>query len=67
MTFVRNNVTEKLTGFDTIISAWGLTPNNSLADDIRDTVSEVHVIGDAVKIRSAVQAIAEAAQVATHI
>jgi 2,4-dienoyl-CoA reductase-like NADH-dependent reductase (Old Yellow Enzyme family)/thioredoxin reductase len=67
VTFTRNNVTEKLSGFDTIISAWGLTPNGTLADEIRATVPEVHVIGDAVKIRSAVQAIAEAAQVATHI
>jgi len=67
VTFTRNNVTERLTGFDTIISAWGLTPNGGLADQIRGTVPEVHVIGDAVQIRSALQSIAEAAQVATHI
>ncbi|MCK9284651.1 MAG: NAD(P)/FAD-dependent oxidoreductase [Rhodocyclaceae bacterium] len=67
VTFTRNNVSQTLSGFDSIVAAWGLTPNRALAEEIADSVDVVHVIGDAVKIRSAVQAIAEAAKVATTI
>ena len=67
VTFTRNNVSETLTGFDSIVTAWGLTSNRALAEEVADSVDVVHLIGDAVKIRSAVQAVAEAAKVATAI
>jgi 2,4-dienoyl-CoA reductase-like NADH-dependent reductase (Old Yellow Enzyme family)/thioredoxin reductase len=67
VTFTRDNVSATLTGFDSIVSAWGLRPNRALADEVENMGPEVHVIGDAVKIRSAVQAVAEAARVATTI
>ncbi|WP_018990684.1 NAD(P)/FAD-dependent oxidoreductase [Aromatoleum toluclasticum] len=67
ITYMRDGTPGQLTGFDSIVTAWGLIPNDALVDAIRDLVPEVHVIGDAVKVRSAVQAIAEASKVATAI
>lgn len=67
VTYTRDDATHTLTGFDSIVTAWGLAPNNALAEKVKGRVPEIHVIGDAVKIRSAVQAIAEASKVATSI
>ena len=67
VTFTRNNVSETLSGFDSIVAAWGLTPNRALAEEIADSIEVAYVIGDAVKIRSALEAIAEASKVATSI
>lgn len=67
ITYTRGDEHQQLTGFDSVVTAWGLTPNDALAEAVRGRVPEVHVIGDAVKVRSAVQAIAEASKVATAI
>jgi len=47
--------------FDTIVLAAGYHPNDELYREIRPIVPEVYLIGDAVRPRSAVEAILEAA------
>jgi 2,4-dienoyl-CoA reductase-like NADH-dependent reductase (Old Yellow Enzyme family)/thioredoxin reductase len=54
-------------GFDTIVLAVGMTSRNELADEIREKVKEVHVIGDAVDPRRGVDAMREAAEVGRKI
>jgi 2,4-dienoyl-CoA reductase-like NADH-dependent reductase (Old Yellow Enzyme family)/thioredoxin reductase len=54
-------------GFDTIVLAVGVTSRNELADEIREKVKEVHVIGDAVDPRKGVDAMREAAEVGRKI
>jgi NADH dehydrogenase FAD-containing subunit len=58
---------EKLTGFDTIVLAMGAKAYNPLEEKIKGKVSEVYVVGDAVKARKALEAIEEAARVAVKI
>jgi pyruvate/2-oxoglutarate dehydrogenase complex dihydrolipoamide dehydrogenase (E3) component len=54
-------------GFDTIVLAVGMTSRNELADEIREKVKEVYVIGDAVDPRRGVDAMREAAEVGRKI
>jgi len=52
---------------DTIVNALGVVSINNLADEIKDMVSEVHVIGDAGKVGNALNAIAEGAEIGRQI
>jgi len=58
---------KKLEGFDSIVVALGSTPNNELAESIRDKVSELYVIGDASKPREVMEALLEGEEVALKI
>lgn len=58
---------KKLEGFDNIVMALGSTPNNKLADSIKDKVSEFHVIGDASKPREVMEALLEGEETALKI
>jgi pyruvate/2-oxoglutarate dehydrogenase complex dihydrolipoamide dehydrogenase (E3) component len=53
--------------FDTIILALGRVANNKIADDIKDMVSELYVIGDAKEPRGVFEAVHEAAEVARRV
>lgn len=57
----------ELTGFDTIVLAIGATPINNLRFELEGKVPEIHIIGDAVECRKAIDAIEEGAGVATKI
>jgi 2,4-dienoyl-CoA reductase-like NADH-dependent reductase (Old Yellow Enzyme family)/thioredoxin reductase len=57
----------RLKGFDSVILALGATAHNPLADQLKDKVPEVHVIGDAVKARSALEAIYEGFKLAARL
>lgn len=50
----------EIRGFDTVVAAFGVSPENSLAGKIEGLVNEVHVIGDAKEPRKAVDALREA-------
>jgi 2,4-dienoyl-CoA reductase (NADPH2) len=50
---------ERIVEADTVIPAMGVRSENRLADRIRDTVKVVHVIGDAKKPRTILDAIAD--------
>ncbi len=53
--------------FDNVVLAAGYEPNDEIVQQLRARMPAVQVIGDAVKPRSAVQAIFEAAEVARAI
>jgi 2,4-dienoyl-CoA reductase-like NADH-dependent reductase (Old Yellow Enzyme family)/thioredoxin reductase len=55
---------QSLTGFDTIVLAMGVRPDHSLAEELKEFVPQVFVIGDALKPRKALEAIAEGARLA---
>ena len=57
----------KLNGFDTIILAMGSTPNDGIYRRLEGRVSELYLIGDAVKPREIVDAVYEAEDVAIKI
>lgn len=65
--YQKQDVQERISGFDSVVSAFGYTPHNPLEEFVRDKVAEVHVIGDAVEARTAFEAIAEAATVAVAL
>lgn len=54
-----------LRGFDGVVLAIGYQAYNPLGEQVRDLVGELHVIGDAVQARNALEATAEAARVAS--
>lgn len=54
-------------GVDTVLVAAGARPNNRLLEAIRAVGPEVAVIGDAIRPRSALEAIAEGSRVAREI
>ncbi len=58
---------EKITGFDSIVLAMGTASHNPLEAKINGKVPELYVIGDAASVRQAIDAIAEAAEVACSI
>ena len=58
---------ESIRGLKTIILAMGAKSVDVLSAQLKGKVSEVHVIGDAKKPRKALEAIAEAAEVARQI
>jgi 2,4-dienoyl-CoA reductase-like NADH-dependent reductase (Old Yellow Enzyme family)/thioredoxin reductase len=58
---------EALGGADSIVLALGVTPVGGLAEEIADRVPEIHVIGDARRPGSALDAIAAAAEIGRQI
>ncbi len=58
---------ETIRGVDRIILSTGVKPHDPLSGKLRDPVPEVHLIGDAREARSALQAIAEGAEVGRKI
>lgn len=56
--------THRLAGFDAVVLALGATAHNPLEAALRGLVKEVHVLGDAVKARAAIDATQEAARIA---
>ncbi|HWQ76954.1 MAG TPA: FAD-dependent oxidoreductase [Syntrophomonas sp.] len=58
---------EKIAGFDSIVLAMGTVAYNPLEAKIKGKVPELYVIGDAASARQAIDAIAEAAEVACSI
>jgi pyruvate/2-oxoglutarate dehydrogenase complex dihydrolipoamide dehydrogenase (E3) component len=57
----------ELIGFDNIVLAMGVEPNNSLEAAARDCAKEVHVIGDAADIAKILQATTAATELALKI
>ncbi len=49
----------KLENVDTIVFATGSKPENSLAENLKDKVKELIVVGDAVEVRRAMEAVEE--------
>ncbi len=64
---VRDGQEETIGGMDFIVLACGAQSVDGLSDRIRDKVPEVYVIGDAKEPRKALDAIAEAAEIARQI
>jgi hypothetical protein len=63
----RNGNEQTLGGMDHIVLACGAKAVDGLSDKIRDTVPEVHVIGDAKQPRRALEAIRDGARVGRAI
>ena len=63
----RNGSEETLEGFDTIVLACGVKPGDMLSAEIRGTVEEVYVIGDASKPRRGVEAIRDGSEIGRKI
>ncbi|UCD80430.1 MAG: FAD-dependent oxidoreductase [Desulfobacterales bacterium] len=57
----------RLNGFDTIVLAMGSTPNDGIYRRLEGRVSELYLIGDAVKPREILDAVFEAEEVAIKI
>ena len=57
----------RLNGFDTIVLALGSTPNDRIYKSLKEKVSELYLIGDAVEPREVVDAVFEAEEVASKI
>lgn len=57
----------QLTGFDTIVLAFGVRSYNPLEEPVKNAGFDTHVIGDAVKGKNAVDAILEGAKLAVGI
>jgi 2,4-dienoyl-CoA reductase (NADPH2) len=58
---------EELIPGDTVVLATGANPVNSLYDQIKNRVREIHVIGDAKSPRKALEAVAEGLEVGREI
>ncbi|NQT71476.1 MAG: hypothetical protein HQ553_01750 [Chloroflexi bacterium] len=58
---------ETIAGMDFIVLAMGAKSVDVLSDKIKDTVEEVHVIGDARQACRALEAIADGAQIGRQI
>jgi 2,4-dienoyl-CoA reductase-like NADH-dependent reductase (Old Yellow Enzyme family)/thioredoxin reductase len=63
----RNGRRENLGGRDTIVLAMGMVSVNELANEVKDRVPEIHVIGDAERPLKAMDAIAAGARVGRQI
>ncbi len=59
--------TREIRGFDAVVIALGLVPNNDLAESLSGRVPEIHVVGDASKPREVMEALLEAEEVALNI
>ncbi len=57
----------RLIGFDTIVLAMGARPVNALKGQLERRVPELHVIGDALAARQAIDAIEEGAKIALRM
>jgi len=65
--YTKDGRDETIRGMEFIIIACGAASVDDLSEKIKDRVPEVHVIGDAKKARKALEAIAEAAEIARKI
>jgi 2,4-dienoyl-CoA reductase-like NADH-dependent reductase (Old Yellow Enzyme family)/thioredoxin reductase len=63
----RREADQKLEGFDTIVIPTLHQPNSALAESIQSFVPEVYTAGDAVKGRTALEAIAEGVEIGMKI
>lgn len=63
----QNGEALNLTGYNSIVLAMGSKAYNPLEAELKEAVNEVHVIGDALKARSALEAIEEATKLALEI
>ncbi|MDD5701099.1 MAG: FAD-dependent oxidoreductase [Dehalococcoidales bacterium] len=61
--YQQDNQEQRLTGFGTVVLATGYRAYNPLETALKGKVKELHVIGDAVEARKAIDAIAEGARV----
>jgi len=64
---VQGDQKKTLNGFNTVVLAVGSESRNSLAEQVKERMDEVHVIGDAVKPRKALEAIYEGTMVGRKI
>ena len=62
-----DGLVRQLSGFDAVVIALGAVAYNPLEQAIRGMVKEVHVLGDAVKARNAIEATQEAARIAVSL
>lgn len=67
LVYRKNDVEFTIEEIDSVVSALSAVPNNRLAEGLKDKVAELYVIGDAIEVRSGLEAIAEAAFVAARI
>lgn len=67
VTFVKDDAEQTITGFDTIVLAFGVRSYNPLKDELEGSSYDVYSIGDAVKGRNAVDAIYEGAKLGVTI
>ncbi len=65
--YIRDGQEETISGIGCIILATGTSPNNTLAQSLQGAVPEIYTIGDAREPRSALEAIAEAAEISWNI
>jgi 2,4-dienoyl-CoA reductase-like NADH-dependent reductase (Old Yellow Enzyme family)/thioredoxin reductase len=65
--FTRNGAGESIRSVDKIILAVGAKPVDNLSEQLKGTIAEVHVIGDAKRPRRALDAIHEAYEIARQI
>ena len=63
----RNGKEEVIGGMETIVLAMGVAPVRNLAEEIKDKVSELYVIGDAENPATALEAFAAGAEVGRKI
>lgn len=59
VTVVRDGVEERLEGIDTVVVCAGARPNRALIEAVQGLAPEVSVVGDAVRPRSGLEAVAE--------
>ena len=67
MTVTRNGKEEVIGGMETIVLAMGVAPARQLAEEIKDKVSELYIIGDAENPATAFEAFAAGAEVGRKI
>jgi NADPH-dependent 2,4-dienoyl-CoA reductase/sulfur reductase-like enzyme len=65
--FTKNGKEESIRGVNSVVLAIGVKPVNGLAEKMKGKVAEVYVIGDAKEPRQALDAIAEASELARQI
>lgn len=65
--FEKDGTEQKILGFDSIVLALGAQAYNPLETELRSKGIDVHVIGDALKARTALTAILDAARVAVQL
>ncbi|WP_240841565.1 NAD(P)/FAD-dependent oxidoreductase [Acidaminobacter sp. JC074] len=58
----KNGQTMELRGYDSVVLAMGTRPNNKLASDLQDIGLDYTLVGDAVKARKILEAIAEGSE-----
>ena len=67
MTVTRNGKEEGIVGMETVVLAMGVSSAHQLAEEIKDKVSELYVIGDAENPATAFEAFAAGAEVGRKI